>query len=308
MKQRFCKTLVVAVLAIFSFGSVYAQNMEQATETFNAAAKALNEDKNSEALEGFRKAMEMATSAGEEGAAMVNDCKGIIPQILLKMGKSAVNNNDLDGAVSVLKEAIAKATEYGQAEVAADAKELIPTVLLADGNKLLNAGSFAEAVKAYEKVLAEDPENATAYLRIGMAKNKLADEAGAIAAFEKAAQLGSEADAKKQLLSLYAQKVVKAYKAKDNAGAYQSAMKAAEYGDNDQVNKIGGIAAFNAKKYDDCITLLGKTKADASVNYYLARAYEAKGNNAKACSYYKLLTEDKTFGEYAKSKVATLCK
>ena len=61
------------------------------------------------------------------------------------------------------------------------------------------------------------------------------------------------------------------------------------------------------KLYDEAIQLL---EGDASMNakYYLARAYEAKGNNAKACEYYKQITTDKNFGAYATSKVTALCK
>ena len=67
------------------------------------------------------------------------------------------------------------------------------------------------------------------------------------------------------------------------------------------------MAAFNLKKYDECISLLA---GDNSTNakYYLARAYEAKGDNAKACENYKAIVADKNFGEYAKSKVTALCK
>ena len=44
------------------------------------------------------------------------------------------------------------------------------------------------------------------------------------------------------------------------------------------------------------------------VKYYLARAYEAKGNNAKACTYYKAVASDAKYKAYADSKVASLCK
>ena len=51
-----------------------------------------------------------------------------------------------------------------------------------------------------------------------------------------------------------------------------------------------------------------KAKANANVHYNLARSYEAKGNNAKACEHYKLIASDARLGEFAKAKVATLCK
>ena len=71
---------------------------------------------------------------------------------------------------------------------------------------------------------------------------------------------------------------------------------------------IGGIAAYNLKKYDDAIAMLGKAKPSNSISYYLARTYEDMGNSAKACEYYNKIANDANFGAYAKSKISALCK
>ena len=239
---------------------------------------------------------------------MVNDCKGVIPGILLKMGQTAANNQDIDGAIAKLNEAVAKAEEYGNAEIAAKAKDLIPVVMMADGNTLYNAKQYAEAIVEFEKVLQYDPENGMAYLMIGRAKNGLGDEAAAVANLEKAATMGQQANANKLLLGIFANKAAAAYKGKNNAAAYENAKKASEYGDNAQVYMIGGIAAYNLKKYDDAIAMLGKAKPSNSISYYLARAYEDMGNSAKACEYYNKIANDANFGAYAKSKISALCK
>ena len=167
---------------------------------------------------------------------------------------------------------------------------------------------FFEAVVEYEKALAEDPDNGMAYLRIGMCKNQLGDAAGAIAAFEKAMTLGQEANAKKQLVNVYVKKANADLRAKNSQGALDNAKKSLEYGENPNAYMIGGTAAVALKKYDDAIELLSKAKANANVNYNLARSYEAKGNSAKACEYYKLIAADAKLGEFAKAKVAALCK
>lgn len=306
--KKICKTLCVALIATFGFSTVYAQDMAQATEIFNGAVTALNEDRDNDALTGFQKAMEMAAAAGEEGATLVNDCKGVIPGILLKMGQTAANNQDIDGAIAKLNEAVAKAEEYGNAEIAAKAKDLIPVVIMADGNTLYNAKQYAEAIAEFEKVLQYDPENGMAYLMIGRAKNGLGDEAAAVANLEKAATMGQQANANKLLLGIFANKAAAAYKGKNNAAAYENAVKASEYGDNAQVYMIGGIAAYNLKKYDQAIAMLGKAKPSNSISYYLARAYEDMGNSAKACEYYNKIANDANFGAYAKSKISALCK
>lgn len=302
---------MATMFAMFICATVSAQTLSEANEIYNVAATALNEGKNTAALEGFQKALTIAKTAGEEGATMVNDCKGIIPKILLQIGKETANAKDLDGAIAKLKEAVAKATEYGQIEVAKEAKELIPQIVIADANSLLNEGKFAEAATEYKKAATLDPESGLAYLRLGMCQSRMNAETEAIASFKKAAELGEKEDSDKQMSSLYVKKVVANYKAKNNAGALENALKASEFGSNPQIEKIGGIAAFNLKKNDSAITLLEKSLAgddDSNVKYYLARAYEAKGNTEKACSYYKQIVSDPKFKAFAQSKVTTLCK
>lgn len=306
--RKLGKFLTMVLVAMAVLTNAYAQDLSEATEIYNNAATALNENRDSEALAGFQKALSLAEAAGEAGAQMVSDCKGIIPKLLIKIGKEAANAKNLDGALVNLKDAVAKATEYGDAETAKEAKELIPLILITDGNSLLNEKKYAEAIIEYEKAIAEDPENGMAYLRIGMCKSQLGDADAAVAAFEKAAAFGQGENAKKQLMNVYVKKMVATYKAKDNAATLENAVKALEYGENPNAYKIGGMAAVALKKYDQGIELLEKAAADASVNYNLARAYEAKANNAKACEYYKLITADKNYGAYATAKVAALCK
>lgn len=304
--KRFGKFFIAAFVSLFVLGNAYAQDLGEATEIYNNAATALNENKAAEALEGFQKALSLAEAAGEEGAQLAADCKGIIPKILVKLGKDAAAAKDMDGAVAKLNEAVAKATEYGNAEVAKEAKELIPMIYLTEGNALLNEKKFAEAMVEYQNVLNIDGENGVAWLRLGMCKANTGDADGAIEAFTKASEFGQKANADKQLGTLYAKKAQAAYKAKDNQGTLDNVLKAKEYGYT-KVNLYGGMAAFNLKKYDQAIQLL---EGDASTNakYYLARAYEGKGDNAKACEFYKQITADKNFGAFATSKVTALCK
>ncbi len=304
--RKIAKIFAMAVIALTVGVAANAQDLNQATELYNAAATALNEGNDAGALENFQKALEMASALGEEGATLAADCKGIIPKLLLQMGKEAANAKDMDKAIELIGQAEKLATEYGLAEVATDAKELAPQLYLAEGNSLLNEKKFAEAAAMYQKSIDLNGENGVAWLRLGMAKANSGDTEGAIEAYGKASEYGQKAAADKQLGNIYGKAAQAAYKAKNYAGTLENVLKANEYGFT-KLNVYGGMAAFNLKKYDQVISLL---EGDTSVNarYYLARAYEAKGNNAKACENYKAITSDKNFGAYATSKVGTLCK
>ncbi len=296
---------VMAVALSFSIAAS-AQDLAQATELYNAAATALNEGNEAAALENFQKALEVAEALGEEGATLASECKTIMPKLYMKMGKDAANAKEMDKAIELLAKAQELATANGQADVAEEAKNLVPQLYIAEGNTLLNEKKFAEAAAEYQKALDLNGENGVAWLRLGMCKANTGDVEGAVAAFGKASEFGQKAAADKQLGNIYGKAAQSAYKSKDFAGTLENVLKANEYGFT-KLNVYGGMAAFNLKKYDQCISLL---EGDGSVNakYYRARAYEAKGDNAKACENYKAITSDKNFGAYATSKVGTLCK
>ena len=304
--KKIAKLFAVTAIALSVSVAVNAQDLTQATELYNTAATALNEVNHAAALENFQKALSMADALGEEGATLATDCKNIIPKLYLQMGKDAANAKDMDKAIELLAQAQKLATEYGQPEVAADAKDLVPQIYIMDGNALLNEKKFAEAAVEYQKAIDLNGENGVAWLRLGQCKANTGDSEGAVAAFTKAGEFGQKAAADKQLGNMYAKAAQAAYKAKNNQATLDNVLKANEYGFT-KLNVYGGMAAFNLKKYDQCISLL---EGDTSVNarYYLARAYEAKGNNAKACENYKAIASDKNFGAYATSKVGTLCK
>ena len=308
--KRLFTFLSAAFVAVLFSANAYAQDLATAAETYKNAAEAFNSGNKVEALAGFQKALEEAMALGDEGAELATECKKLIPTVLLSLGKECVTNKDMDKAVDYLNQAATLGKEFEQTEVEGEAKELIPVVLMADGDSMLNEGKYAEAAARYNEVLAINPENATAYIRTGMCQAKLGNEAAAVEAYTKAAEKGEKDAAYKQLNTMYANKAITAFKAKDNAGALENALKAGEYGENLNAAKIGGIAAFNLKKNDTAIKLLeqvAKANPNATdVKYYLARAYEAKGNKAKAVENYKKIVGDAKFKAFAEQKIKAL--
>ena len=314
MKQ-FRTFLAICVLSILSMGTVYGQDLTAATDAFNAGGAALNESNYPVAIESFNKALKMLEGLGEQGATMLAETKAIIPQIHLRYGKQFASDRDIDNAVLQIKKAIETGTAYSAADIVKEATELLPQVLMADGNNLLNEGKYAEAIAEYNKVVAVDPANGMAYLRIGMSEARLDNEAGAVAAFEKAITLGQKDDASKQLSTVYLKKSVAALKVKNWAAVLESAEKSNTYLESGQAKKLIGLSSVQLKKFDKAIAALESYYAEdtnakdkSSTLYNLATAYEGKGNNAKACGYYKQLLNDATYKAAAEYKVKTQLK
>ena len=78
--------IVLASLVLFA-GVASAQDMAQATETYNNGAAALQEGNKAQALELFLQALEEGQACGEDGAELVDNCKGIIPTIKLSIAR-----------------------------------------------------------------------------------------------------------------------------------------------------------------------------------------------------------------------------
>ena len=314
MKQ-FRTFLAICVLSILSMGTVYGQDLTAATDAFNAGGAALNESNYPVAIESFNKALKMLEGLGEQGATMLAETKAIIPQIHLRYGKQFASDGDIDNAVLQIKKAIETGTAYSAADIVKEATELLPQVLMADGNNFLNEGKYAEAIAEYNKVVAVDPSNGMAYLRIGMSEARLDNEAGAVAAFEKAITLGQKEDASKQLSTLYLKKSAAALKVQNWAAVLESAEKSNTYLESGQAKKLIGLSAVQLKKFDKAIAALESYYAEdtnakdkSSTLYNLATAYEGKGNNAKACGYYKQLLNDPKYKPAAEYKVKTQLK
>lgn len=306
-------TLCVSVMAL---GSAYAQDLAQATELYNMGATTLASEDKAGALKYFQQALDMASQLGEEGLEIANDSKNIIPKIYLQIAKEAAAAKSYDVAIENMALCEKTSQEYGVTEVKEDLQTLESQVYLLQGNELMNADSYAEAIESYKKVVEVDPENGTAYLRLGMAYSKLDDEANAVAAFGAAAEKGQKENADKQLFNMYLLKANKLYKEKNLAEALPAAKKAYEYDpSNANACKLLGIIALSSKKYDDAIagfesylSASPNAKDKNAMCYQLATAWEAKGDKAKACGYYKQIVNDPKFAEYAKYKINTELK
>ncbi len=310
----------VCILSLFSFTILNGQDMASATDLYNAGAKALGESNYAVALDSFNKALKMLEALtpedrGEEGANLIKETKAVIPQIHLRYGKTLATSGEIDNAMAELKKAIETAKAYSVAEVSEEATELIPQLLMASATNNLNAGKVAEAIAGFKKVIEIDPKSKEAYIYTGVAEQKLNNEAAAIAAYEKAIELGDVETSPKKLSVIYLTKSAAAAKVKNWADTYANAKKSNEYNESATGNKLIGQSAIQLKKFDEGIAALEKylaadpnAKDKNNTIYNLAVAFEGKNNNAKACGYYKQLLTDPTYKQIAEYKVKTTLK
>ena len=310
------KIFLTVMIALCTMGIVAAQDLEKATEIYNNAAAAIENNK-AEAITLFEQAFEMAETLGDEGAEIVAQCKGILPKLYISLGKDLVNEKNLDEAIAKFQKAIEVGEKFGDADVAAEATGLIPQILMADANGKLNEKNFEGAVAGYQKVIDADPTNGQAHLRKGQALAQLGKVDDAIKAFELASENGQEEQAAKQLSNIYVKKAVACQKAKDMKGALENAQKSTQYVDNANAQKIIGMSAMQLKQNKVAAEAFEAYLAmnpnaitkEAGIVYNLGTALVALGENDKACGYFQKIAQDAKFGEGARYQITQLkCK
>ena len=310
------KIFLTVMVALCTMGIVAAQDLEKATEIYNNAAAAIENNK-AEAITLFEQALGMAETLGDEGAEIVAQCKGILPKLYISLGKDLVNEKNLDEAIAKFQKAVEVGEKFGDTDVAAEAKGLIPQILMADANGMLNEKNFEGAVAGYQKVIDADPANGQAHLRKGQALAQLGKADDAIKSFELAAENGQEEQAAKQLSNLYVKKAVACQKAKDMKGALENAQKSTQYADNANAQKIIGMSAMQLKQNKVAAEAFEAYLAmnpnaitkEAGIVYNLGTALVALGENDKACGYFQKIAQDAKFGEGARYQITQLkCK
>ena len=303
----------MAAAAILAAATVSAQDLEQATNTYNNGGMALQMGDNTTALDSFKQALTMAEACGESGNDVAANCKNVIPGVMLSIAKDFIQNKEYDKAVTSLKEAATVAKEYGNADTETEAIELVPQVLLQKANDLLKEKDFANAVNAYNEAIAADPDNGRAYLLLGSALASSGKIAEAETAYTKAGELGESSDATKQLANLYLRVANSYYKAKKYTEAIEAAEKSISYVDSNANTYL--IAANSAQKLNDNAAAISyfekyismpKARNVNAYTFTIAVLYQQAGNKEKAIEYYQKVASDQQYGTQAQEQLKAL--
>ena len=307
------KILLIVAAVLAGAVAVSAQDMAQATETYNNGAMALQAGNDAEALENFKSALTMAEACGEEGAEMVNNCKEYIPKIMFSIAKESIKGGNYDKGLAEIDAAVAQAKEYGVTEVVDDAEDLKPQVLMNKANDLLKSKNLDGAIAAYNDLLALNPANGTAQLRLGMAYAQKGDIASAETAYLAAVANGQEKAGKKQLANMYLKVAQAALKGQKYADAYDAAMKSNSFVESGNALYFAGMSAQKLgqdakanEAFEQFLTVAPNDKKADDIRCTLAVSYQKAGNKAKAVEYYQKILTNPKYAEVAKAQIAAL--
>lgn len=307
------KIFLLITAVVMSAGILSAQDINQATESYNNGAMELQMGNKEAALGHFQTALTMAEALGEEGTDIANNCKNTIPALMASIAKDLIKAENYDAALEQLAKTAETAELYGAADVVEDAKALVPQVYMSKANNLLNAKDFAGAAAVYQQVLDADATNGMAALRLGMALGSQGKVAEAEAAYLQAAANGQEKNAYKQLSTIYVKQAQAASKAKKYQETIDLAAKSNGYLENANAYRLAAGAAQQLGKNADCIGYYEKylglkpnAKDAGAVKYTIAALYQQAGNKEKAKEYYQMIVSDPQYGTTAQEQLKTL--
>ena len=308
MKKIF--TFFAAV--VMAAGIASAQDINSVTETYNNGAMELEMGNKEAALGYFQAALTAAEELGEEGMQIAENCKNTIPVLMGSIAKDLIKAEQFDAALEQLNKTIEACNTLGTAS-AEEYKSLINQTLMAKGNELINNKDFAGAIEIYSQIMAEDPTNAMASLRLGMAYGATGNTEAAEAAYLVAAENGQEKNAYKQLSNLLVKQAAAVLKTKKYAEAIELAVKSNEYLENATAMKVAGTAASALQKNEEAIQDLEKylelspnAKDAAQMKYTIAATAQVMGDKEKAKTYYQQILTDPKFGPTAAEQIKTL--
>ena len=311
------KIFLFFAAVVMTAGALSAQDINQATESYNNGAMELQMGNNGAALEYFQSALTMGEALGEEGADLVANCKKAICSTNLAMAKDLYNAKDFEGAIAAFKEAKEVAEGYGEAEIAAEAGELIGQTQMVkyndEGKAAMKAKDFPTAISCFTKVLELDPTNGATAVQLGQAYMNAGQLDEAITALETAMANGQEKNAAKILSNVYLKKAQASNKAKNYQEVIDFAAKSNEALENGNAYKLTASALQKLGKNDECIAAYEKylevtpnAKDAGGIICTIAVLYQQAGNKAKAKEYYEKIVNDPQYGATAQEQLKTL--
>lgn len=310
------KTILILAAVLLSFGRLGAQDMAQATETYNNGVAALQIDQKAEALKYFQEALQIGKNLGEEAGELIANCKNAIPGVILSIGKDFFNAHRFDEAIAKFQEAGKTAKEYGVADVLAECEALIPQAGIQKdlfaANEAYEAKQMKAAIEGYMKVLAADTANATASIRLIQSLAATGDLEGARQYMPRAEANGQGKNAGKVLGTAFLKRALAGLKAGKYAEAIDNAVSANEFAENPQTYQIAGQAAMKLNRTADAIGFFQnylekapKAKNAGAIALTVGALYQGQKKNAKAIEYYKLAKE---YGQDTQKYIDALSK
>lgn len=290
---------------------VYGQvTLNDVKSSFNQALQMEKADPQT-AISSYENVIELADQVGGEEAEQIKgQAQARIPKMYYEAAKKLAGAKDYEGSVEMLDASIEAYNAMGDSRNAARSERTILSIRGVQASTALNEGNYNEALGFYDDALQRDPNYTKAYLGKLVVYDKLEDpgkmEEIAVTGLQVAEQERDNrtaGDIKKVMRGFYFNNAQTAMASQDYAAAERNLKNSIEYGNSNVIVHYQlGLALKGQEKWNDAVQSFsealkletGGAEDKARIYFELGGAYQALGQDAKACENYK----NALFGEY----------
>lgn len=286
-KHSLLALFAAVLLGAFSSEAV-AQDKRAAVQTYNKAQELAKNKKYEQSIAKFQEAIDIAQKLGADGADIVSRAKDKLPGVYFDIAlneyrtyQSSPSVSQIDATIVSFKEAAEMGEKYGSKSVADKASGVIPKLMYGKASLQYKQGNNEAALSTINQVIESNPNYATAYYQKALILKKTDSFDSMISMLEKAASVAEKSNNQKI-----------ARMAKEKASA-------------ELVARGGNLV--NSKDYTNAIAALEKAleyaPESADANYWLAKAYNSRGNWDQALNYGQKAIELENGGRTSKAKI-----
>lgn len=286
-KHSILALFAAVLLGAFSSEAV-AQDKRAAVQTYNEAQELAKNKKYEQAIARFEEAIDIAQKLGADGTDIVSRAKDKLPGVYFDIAlneyrtyQSSPSVSQIDATIASFKEAAEMGRKYGKQSIADKATGVIPKLMYGKASLQYKQGNNEAALSTINQVIESNPNYATAYYQKALILKKTDSFDSMISMLEKAAAVAEKSNN---------QKIVRMAKEKAST---------------ELVARGGNLV--NSKDYTNAIAMLEKaleyTPESADANYWLAKAYNSRGDWDKALNYGQKAIELENGGRTSKAKI-----
>lgn len=293
-----CGLLLIAMLDVSQ-----AQSREDAIIAFNEGLEKVQSGSRADAIESFKKAIEISNSVGSEADDIRGRAQSQVPRLQLAIASDLYRERKFEEAIQGFQQAREYAERFGESQIQRAAEGNIPIIYLVMGNNEYRGGNHEQALEYYDESLELNPNNPKPHYQKGLVYRSQENIDEALASFDRAIQLAlqtgdeqtereSEAAAR-DMLVFHSAKLIEAGQARravphlERSLQYDSEHAATYYRMAEAHNLMGNwdqaiTAANESLKYES-----GGRVDRAKIYFELGTAYKNKGNVQLSCDNYR---------------------
>ncbi|MDZ7737734.1 MAG: tetratricopeptide repeat protein [Bacteroidales bacterium] len=304
---RFVAVLILMGVTPLIYGQATLNDVKS---SFNQALQIEKADPQT-AISSYEYVIELADQVGGEEAEKIKEqALGRIPKMYYEAAKKLAGAKDYEGSVEMLDASIEAYNAMGDRRNAARSQRTILSIRGVQASTAINEGNYTEALGFYDDALQRDPNYAKAYLGKLVIYNEMEDPARmeevAVTGLQVAEQerdTRTAGDIKKVMRGFYFNNAQTAMASQDYAAAERNLKNSIEYGNSNVIVHYQlGLALKGQEKWDEAVQSFnealemetGGAEDKAKIYFELGGAYQALGQNTKACESYK----NALFGEF----------